>query len=381
MMYYGSCAMNSFADISDAPPAEWCLTTLHTLSNKYEHLSDSRKVNPPFAEAVLNSFKSKLLNVISTPTYYDSGDASEDETEWPLGSDSATTAYDGASNYLTITPSSIIEASANGCYDKESDDADDELATGLLSPSPSPTGNGDAGSYLGADDFNATLGGMPDNSDICLTGDDAVVLPPSIEEALRRFLANSSNQVLSDTFTTFADAESSADVAATADDSEGDKDDVDHVRDAQIYTEDLLSPEDPSSPEEPLEFLATADSVDIFVKDYSANGSWETVQPSLSAEDDALLPPCKRKRGPNSELLEEAEQNAASIRSTQLPRTKLLPLSPRKRSRSVSCNDAAAVPTAKTSDVASAAIIEAAVAAVTASTAATTPVETSSVTA
>ncbi|KAJ2381220.1 hypothetical protein GGI05_006055 [Coemansia sp. RSA 2603] len=377
MMYYGGCAMNSFADISDAPPAEWCLTTLHTLSNKYEHLSDSRKVNPPFAEAVLNSFKSKLLNVISTPSYYDSGEASEDETECFLGSDSTTTAHDGTGNYLTITPSSIIEASNNGCYDKESDSADDELATGLLSPSPSPTGTGDVGSYLGADDFSATLGSIPDSGDICLTGDDAVVLPPSIEEALRRFLANSSNQVLSDTFTTFADAESAVDVTTTADNS--DKDDADNNRDAQIYTEDLSSPEDTSSPEEPLDFLSTADSIDIFVKDYSANGSWETVQPSLSAEDDALLPPCKRKRAINSELLEEAEQDAASIRSTQLPRPKLLPLSPRKRSRSVSCNDAAAVPTAKTTDAASAAIIEAAVAAVTVSATATAPVETSSV--
>ncbi|KAJ2597908.1 hypothetical protein GGF39_002860 [Coemansia sp. RSA 1721] len=344
----------TYSEVSEVPPADWCVTTLHTLSNKYEHLADSRKVNPQFAEAILNSFKSKLLNIISPPSIYDSEDISEGETEWPLVGDS--TVYDGTNNYLTITPSSIIDSSAS-CYDKEVDDTDGELVTGLISPSLSPV-NAESPSctYLDGNDCTSSVSADSCDANIGLADEDTGVLPPSIEEALRRFLANTNNQVLSETFTTFADAESSVDstsgVVSNEDDDVEDEDDDDEAdeddgsNDAQILSSESLSPESLGSPEEPLDYLSTSDPVDIFVKNYAANGSWEAVQSSSS--EDALLP-CKRKRSTNSEEIEEAEQNAASARSTQLPRLKLLSLSPRKRSRSVSRNDAAAVPTAKSS--------------------------------
>ncbi|KAJ1825944.1 hypothetical protein LPJ56_002431 [Coemansia sp. RSA 2599] len=341
----------TYSEVSDMPPADWCVTTLHTLSNKYEHLADSRKVNPPFAEAVLNSFKSKLLNIISAPSFYDSEDTSEGETEWPQAGD--ITLYDGTNNYLAITPSAVIDcSSAASCYEKDVEDAEDDLSTGLLSPSPSPTSTESPScSYLdGEGDDSTGTAVSSDSSFDASTGlaeEDTGVLPPSIEEALRRFLANTNNQVLSDTFTTFADAESpvgSSSCVSASDDGEVDEDD-DSSSDAQIFSSESLSPESLDSPEEPLDYLSTTDPVDIFVKSYAANGSWEALQSSSS--DDALLP-CKRKRCTNSEEIEEAEQNAASARSSQLPRPKLLPLSPRKRSRSVSHNDAAAVPTTKT---------------------------------
>ncbi|KAJ1646757.1 hypothetical protein LPJ64_001802 [Coemansia asiatica] len=343
----------TYSDVSDMPPADWCVTTLHTLSNKYEHLADSRKVNPPFAEAVLNSFKSKLLNIISAPSFYDPEDTSEGETEWPLASDSAV--YDGTSNYLTITPSAFIDSSSAVCYDKDADNAEDDLTTGLLSPSPSPTNaESPSCSYLDSDGCsaagNASASAYVDLCDASsgLAEEDTGVLPPSIEEALRRFLANTNNQVLSDTFTTFVDAESPVDSSSSVVINEDEDDDSSN--DAQIFSSESLSPGSPGSPEEPLDYLSTTDPVDIFVKSYSANGSWEALQSSSSeseSSEDALLPPCKRKRSTNSEEIEEAEQNAASTRSSQVPRPKLLPLSPRKRSRSVSHNDVAAVPTAK----------------------------------
>ncbi|KAJ1889566.1 hypothetical protein LPJ66_007965 [Kickxella alabastrina] len=356
-MFFSGFPMNSYTNINDMPPADWCMTTLQTLSNKYEHLADSRKVNPPFAEAVLNSFKSKLLNLVSAQAFYDSEDSSEAEAEWPLGGD----------NYLTIAPLSIIEPlAAHVSYAKDSEEAEGDMTTGLLSPSPSPTSAVGTGSYLDACDLAATVEYSDNN--IALGADDAVVLPPSIEEALRRFLANTNNQDLSNTFTTFADADTTA-AAVDSSNDDGDDDnsdaqisDLDNTSDS---SDSLESPESPCSPEEPLDYLPVADAVDVFVKGYAVNGGWELVQSPLCALDnnnndnnkeDALLP-CKRKRCKNSEELEEAEQNAASGRQTQLPRKKLLPLSPRKRSRSVPQGDTAAVPIAKNSVEASLTVV------------------------
>ncbi|KAI9505205.1 hypothetical protein BX070DRAFT_105898 [Coemansia spiralis] len=142
--------MNSFSDSAiDMPPADWCITTLQTLSNKYEHLSDSRKVNPPFAEAVLNSFKSKLINLVSSQSsFYDSESASDDEVEWTtLPSDCA---YDSStSNYLSI-PSSVTTTS---CYDTKPTDeleSEDDFVTGIPSPSLSPTDVVGEDAYLGS---------------------------------------------------------------------------------------------------------------------------------------------------------------------------------------------------------------------------------------
>ncbi|KAJ2727005.1 hypothetical protein GGI07_000122 [Coemansia sp. Benny D115] len=360
-MFLRNYPLHAYTEVNEMPPADWCMTTLQTLSNKYEHLAESRKVNPSFAEAVLNSFKSKLLNIVTTHSFYESEDNSESDTEWPLVGDGS--AYDAAAasnSYLTISPSDIIEQPASDiCYSpgKDAEDCsgvETNLITGLLSPSPSPTSSSDAvaeASSLYADggvcdiDLGVSAADCVEAAaGISLSADNSVVFPPNIEEALRRFLANTSSQVLSDTFTTFADADSSIVTAIPAA--------VDDASDDQIFTgSGSCSPVSPESPEEPLEYLASADSVDVdvYVKSFVESGCWESKAPQQHppeplSDDDALLP-CKRKRAANSEKLEEAEHNAAIARQTQLPRPKLLPLSPRKRSRSASHNDAASVPT------------------------------------
>ncbi|KAJ2815889.1 hypothetical protein IWW50_006682, partial [Coemansia erecta] len=288
-----------------------------TLTNKYEHLTSVRKANPPFAEAVLNSFKSKLLNVVSTQALYDSEDSSDVETEWPLGNDApymeASPDEYSTSNYLSLTPAAVADAASQDCFKHASDAG--VGATGLLSPEDEAAGESDS---------------------VGFGGDDMGMFPPNIEEALRRILANNNSQALSDTFTTFA-AASDADVAKGQDDA----------GDAQYVSESgSCSPE---SVGEPPEYLSTADPVDIFVRSFSANGSWEAV-PQLQPADGSLTP-CKRKRNTDKED-QQAEANAAAAKpapSNMLPRA-TLPVSPRKRSRSTSHGDAAAVPAAQSTE-------------------------------
>ncbi|KAJ2363688.1 hypothetical protein H4S01_004168 [Coemansia sp. RSA 2610] len=316
----------------DMPPADWCITTLQTLTNKYEHLTSVRKANPPFAEAVLNSFKSKLLNVVSSQSLYDSEDSSDVETEWPLGSDCAAPYMDmkadeySTSNYLSLTPAAVADSASADCYSEGLKPIESGIGNGLLSPSLSPEGESST------DVDSASLA----------ASDDMVMLPPSIEEALRRFLANNSSQVMSDTFTTFAapggglsaeaDTDKSHDTAAAADEEEDNSD-------AQYIAESgSCSPE---SLDEPPEYLSSTDSVDIFVKGFSANGSWEAV-PHLQPADGSLTP-CKRKRNTDKED-QQAEDNTVTAKT--IPRN-TLQVSPRKRSRSTSHGDAAAVPSSE----------------------------------
>ncbi|KAJ2782259.1 hypothetical protein H4R18_002403 [Coemansia javaensis] len=325
--FFGRYAAGASMDVVDMPPADWCMTTLQTLTSKYEHLTSVRKANPPYAEAVLNSFKSKLLNAVSSHSFYDSDENSEGEAEWPLGSacapygvgmrgeaeadSAATPAANTSNNYLALSPSTLA------------DSAD------LSAPS-----TGDAA----------------DGADMPFSGaDDMVVLPPNIEEALRRFLATSSSQMLSDTFTTFGDAAAKPDsdprqgsavaaaAAAAAGDANEEDDDEDDDDARYVHDSGSSSPESLSSPEG-IEFLAGGDSVDIFVKGFAPNGSWESVpQPPRPA--DGSLTPCKRKRSTEEDL--QAETAAAAKPANTIPRISL-PLSPRKRSRSAGHHDAAA---------------------------------------
>ncbi|KAJ1672652.1 hypothetical protein EV182_006766, partial [Spiromyces aspiralis] len=63
-----------------APSYNWCQVTLYDLSHKYEHLASSGKVQPALAEAVLNSFKNKLVSYISSSDIFsdDSSSGSEE---------------------------------------------------------------------------------------------------------------------------------------------------------------------------------------------------------------------------------------------------------------------------------------------------------------
>ncbi|KAJ1756715.1 hypothetical protein IW137_002020 [Coemansia sp. RSA 1287] len=281
---------NRAADFGgDMPPADWCVATLHTLTNKYEHLTSGRKANPPFAEAVLNSFKSKLLNVVSTHALYESEDSSDVESEWPLGSDAAPYMDMKGDEYSTSNYLSADTASSD-CFSEHVSDAS------LLSSAE-----------------------VSDSSDLTL-------MPPNIEEALMRFLGNNSSQVLSETFTTFA---ASGDAVSTAKCHDDDAGDVQYDTDSGSCS--------PESLDEPSEYLAGSDPVDIFVQGFSANGRWEEV-PHLQPADGSLTP-CKRKRNTDKED-KQAEEKAAGPRP--LPRS-TVPVSPRKRSRSVSRETAAVV--------------------------------------
>ncbi|KAJ2683595.1 hypothetical protein IWW39_005404 [Coemansia spiralis] len=372
-MYFRGCTMASYGGgLVDMPPPDWCITTLRSLTTKYEHLADSRKVKPPFAEAVLNSFKSKLLNLVSSQALYDL-EESDGEPEWPMAGECsapfldlkpADCVYDGGSlaapgNYLTVSPADIVDTSSSHCIAEESD-----MSTALLSTSQPAASSIDASSpYVESDSLDTTAAQHNDDgSDLLAT------LPPSIEEALRRFLADSRDQLLSETFTTFADAECSsvsgttlamcAPVAAAAaiacQDAESDDD-----RGQFMDESGSSSPESIPSPEATLEFISAADPVDLFVKNFVASGGaapWnasayaQPLEAALAASGDALdcgsvaedeeddeseLPPCKRKR--RGEL--ESKDAKAILRNS-------LPISPRKRSRSVSRrkDGAAAVP-------------------------------------
>ncbi|KAJ1667127.1 hypothetical protein IW140_001619 [Coemansia sp. RSA 1813] len=358
--------MNSFNESPiDMPPADWCITTLQTLNNKYERITDSRKVNHPFAEAVLNSFKSKLLNIVSSQSFYDSDSVSDEETEWtPLPSD---TTYDAAtSNYISIPSSSSVDvADISSCYDTSSvEETEDDVSACISSPLPSPTGiNGDD-VYLGT---SADFGSPQPSSFDTTVSSDFVTLPPNIEEALRRILANTNGQVLSDTFTTFANASETTLTGATTsttsstfhkseedeeDDDDNGAEDEDEDDDSRFVSESgNCSPDSLDSPEGSMDYMATEDSVDIFVKTFTANGGWEAVESksksavsaAAPSANDNCLTPCKRKRSSEAEdiLCSKVTQDKNSI-----PRNKAI-ISPRKRSRSVNHNDAAAVPTAE----------------------------------
>ncbi|KAJ2615755.1 hypothetical protein H4S08_001113 [Coemansia sp. RSA 1365] len=341
--FFGSRTANRDLDFADMPPADWCVTTLQTLTNKYEHLTSVRKANPPFAEAVLNNFKSKLLNVVSThSSLYDSDENSEGESEWPLGgcaspymdSSANDNNYDtnnNTSNYLSMAPDAFVDPVSSSCYREHanSDDADTDIQSPLLSPTDcdAPAGVDEA---VDNSNFEGSL--------------NMGVLPPSIEEALRRILANSSNQVLSDTFTTFSAGDASDN---TANDDEDDTD-----NDAQYVSDSgSCSPESLSSPEDPPEYLSTNESVDIFVNGFAANGSWDAMS-GVSPTDSISLTPCKRKRNTDKED-QQAEVNATAAPSKTIPRNNTLQMSPRKRSRSTSRSDAAAVPKSSTTVTAS----------------------------
>ncbi|KAJ2799889.1 hypothetical protein H4R20_004260 [Coemansia guatemalensis] len=332
--FFGSHVVNRDLDIVDMPPADWCVTTLQTLTNKYEHLTSVRKANPPFAEAVLNNFKSKLLNVVSShSSLYDSDENSEGEAEWPLGGCASPYMDSGASednnnntsNYLSMAPDAFVDSVSSSCYGDhaKSDDAEADLQSSSLSSVDVDAPASDAGVGEAVED--QSLEGSLDMG----------MLPPSIEEALRRILANSSSQVLSDTFTTFSTGDTSDNTA------QDDEDDTDN--DAQYVSDSgSCSPESLSSPEDPPEYLSANDSVDIFVNGFAANGSWDAMS-GVSPTDSISLTPCKRKRNTEKED-QQAEVNATAAPSKTIPRNNTLQMSPRKRSRSTSRSDTAAVP-------------------------------------
>ncbi|KAJ2161994.1 hypothetical protein GGF46_000986 [Coemansia sp. RSA 552] len=333
------------------PPPNWCAVTLNTLTNKYEHLTSEGKANPPYAEAVLNCFKAKLMDVVPTQRLYASSEACDGESEWQSSDGCppymAMKAEDNTSNYISIPPAAIADSASTGCYDEYAKPMDtEEAAAAMLSP----TDDEAAG--------NAGVGAASETTGLA-SNDEMVLLPPSIEEALRRFLANNNSQVLSDTFTTFvaADDASSGDAAldrhdTSADDDEASEqqpdssafvgasqgtDESDSCSDEHSVESGSCSPESVDSPEEPLEYMSPSDPVDVFVKGFDTNGSWEAM-PQHQTADGSLIP-CKRKHAADSD-----DQVDASAVTKTIPRSTPLPVSPRKRSRSAGRNDVAAVP-------------------------------------
>ncbi|KAJ2078348.1 hypothetical protein H4R24_004542 [Coemansia sp. RSA 988] len=337
--FFGGHAANRDLDIVDMPPADWCVTTLQTLTNKYEHLTSVRKTNPPFAEAVLNNFKSKLLNVVSShSSLYDSDENSEGEAEWALGgcaspymdSSASDNNYDdnnnnNTSNYLSMAPDAFVDSVSLSCF---SDYAKpDDAAADLQSSSLSLTDGDAPASDAGVDE---AVGNLSFEGSLAMG-----VLPSSIDETIRRILYTDSSQVLSDAFTSFSAGEASDNT------TQEDEDDTDN--DAQYVSDSgSCSPESLCSPEDPPEYLSANDSVDIFVNEFAANGSWDVMSGS-SPTDSISLTPCKRKRNTEKED-QQAEANAAAAPSKTIPRNNNLKMSPRKRSRSTSRSDAAAVP-------------------------------------
>ncbi|KAJ2850935.1 hypothetical protein GGI22_005321, partial [Coemansia erecta] len=356
-MFFRPCKMNSFSESPvDMPPADWCITTLQTLNNKYERITDSRKVNHPFAEAVLNSFKSKLLNLVSSQSFYDSDGVSDDDAEWtPLPSDNT---FDSTpSNYISIPSSGSGDvADISSCYDTNSieETDDDDITACISSPLPSPTGIAGDNVYLSTSaDFTAP----PPPSFDATVSSEFVTLPPNIEEALRRILANTNGQALSDTFTTFANTSDTTTLATDAasatssafresenDDEDGAEDDEEEEEeedDDSRFVSDSgnCSPDSLDSPEGSMDYMTTEDPVDIFVKTFTANGGWEAVEnqsksaaaataaaAAASADNANFLTPCKRKRSSEAEDLpcSKAAQDKNSI-----PRNKAI-ISPRK---------------------------------------------------
>ncbi|KAJ1737462.1 hypothetical protein LPJ72_000433 [Coemansia sp. Benny D160-2] len=365
--------MNSFSESSaDMPPADWCITTLHTLSNKYERITDSRKVNHPFAEAVLNSFKSKLLNAVSLQSFYDSEGASDDDAEWnSLSGDASYDPTDNSNNNYISIPSSaspVDVSDVSSLYQtKSAEETEVAIAGCIPTPSPSPT-DIDCGEPYLATTSNCVASQSPSfdasvSSIGCDISSELVTLPPNIEEALRRILANANGQVLGDTFTTFANASetelldtaSAANIVCQQRDDDDDEDDNSAEEEEEEEEDDSrfvsdsgnCSPDSLDSPEGTIDYMASDDSVDIFVKSFTTNGGWEVVErpgkgssASSSTRDSNCLTPCKRKRSSEAEDLFSGEVAQAK---NAIPRNKAI-ISPRKRSRSINHNDAAAVP-------------------------------------
>ncbi|KAJ1957331.1 hypothetical protein GGI12_005054 [Dipsacomyces acuminosporus] len=369
-MLFRNCRMQGLGNAADIPPAEWCATTLHSLSDKYEHLSESRKVKPPFAEAVLNSFKSKLLTLVSEQALYESDDNSDGDTDWPLISDYShyMDMKTGADSYISASPETSNSLSndddGNGgelaaAKDDQVESEEDEL--GIISPSPSPTDMAGP-SYAGADD----------SADSCSDGSDAVInIPVGIDEALRRILSSASSQLLSMNFSTFAMPDSST--LASADDcsnngicsqastqgllvnAQDDEDDDDDEHSQALAESGSCSPSSLDSPEEPMDYTsADSDSVGVFVNNFP---DWESVQrsstcsgdsadttataSSTAAADDAAsvtASACKRKRCASSDNACAADSDT----SPKLRSRNILSISPCKRSRPSACSDAAA---------------------------------------
>ncbi|KAJ2646108.1 hypothetical protein GGH99_008117, partial [Coemansia sp. RSA 1285] len=277
--------MNSFSESSaDMPPADWCITTLHTLSNKYERITDSRKVNHPFAEAVLNSFKSKLLNAVSLQSFYDSEGASDDDAEWnSLSGDASYDPTDNSNNNYISIPSSaspVDVSDVSSLYQtKSAEETEVAIAGCIPTPSPSPTDIGCGESYL-ATTSNCAASQSPSfdasvSSIGCDISSELVTLPPNIEEALRRILANANGQVLGDTFTTFANASetelldtaSAANIVCQQRDEDDDEDDnsaeeEEEEEDDSRFVSDSgnCSPDSLDSPEGTIDYMASDDS-------------------------------------------------------------------------------------------------------------------------
>ncbi|KAJ2691686.1 hypothetical protein H4R19_006309 [Coemansia spiralis] len=314
--FFGRFVHTSALDVADMPPADWCVTTLQTLTNKYEHLTSVRKANPPYAEAVLNSFKSKLLDVVSSHSLYDDDEASDGEAEWPLSNDCPsymdTKPDTDTSNYHpTLTPAALADAASTVCF---ADDASGDVAMGLPSPSPSPPEARDAvdaGADPAADclSFGAACE---------LPAGLESALPSSIEDALRRFLANNSTQALGNTFSTFAGV-----CGGESESCAGSNQDCDELGDADMYGDG-----------ESAQYTSESDS--------SSLDSPDEMDPEfLAASTDGSLIPCKRKRNTDK----DDQRAEAAPEPTMGIRLGVLPVSPRKRSRSAGHADtSAAVP-------------------------------------
>ncbi|ORX72014.1 hypothetical protein DL89DRAFT_265689, partial [Linderina pennispora] len=214
-MFFRNYNSNVFGTAPGTPSDEWCITTLRTMSAKYDHLSESRKVKPALAEAVLNSFKAKLSALYREHPLYDTDDSSEGEAEWPIVGD--------YSQYMDLKSNNPVccrrprhprqhtirrEHPCRQPRRLKSPPAYRWTArkVALMSPSPSPTGSGDS-AYP---DLCSSEGKVVSDEEVKATS-------KGIDEALRRILSSTSRELLSMNFSTFpTSATASAEQVSTA---------------------------------------------------------------------------------------------------------------------------------------------------------------------
>ncbi|KAJ1940007.1 hypothetical protein FBU59_003936, partial [Linderina macrospora] len=164
-MFFRNYNSNVFGTAPGTPSDEWCITALRTMNAKYDHLSESRKVKPALAEAVLNNFKTKLSMLYREHPLYDADDSSEGEADWPIVGDYSQYMdfkSNDLSNDLPVDSEDLLD---NTVFDDSILAANpvDEISTSLpldsedmalMSPSPSPT-ESTSGSYLESCDSTA----------------------------------------------------------------------------------------------------------------------------------------------------------------------------------------------------------------------------------
>ncbi|KAJ1949762.1 hypothetical protein EC988_004640 [Linderina pennispora] len=332
-MFFRNYNSNVFGTAPGTPSDEWCITTLRTMSAKYDHLSESRKVKPALAEAVLNSFKAKLSALYREHPLYDTDDSSEGEAEWPIVGD--------YSQYMDLKSNSLSAVDGQDILDSTPFDESilaanpvDEITAGLpldgedvalMSPSPSPTGSGDS-AYS---DLCSSEGKVVSDEEVKATS-------KGIDEALRRILSSTSRELLSMNFSTFpTSATASAEQVSTAttvtpmpQQELSDEDDQDQA----FADSGHCSPSSP--PESADDFGSAAESFDMYVEDCAQLA----VASDAKADAPEASSAAKRKR--DDDAADEDEDGNKPVLAEAAPCGRaILVAGPRKRARSATASD------------------------------------------